>query len=216
MNRRQTLTNILDTGLVAILRGLDTQMALKTAEALYQAGVRAIEVTYPSKNATETIRQISEHFGNDLSVGAGTVLDEGTAVEAIRAGAQFVLAPDCNEDVIRTVKGYARVMVPGALTPTEALRCMRAGADMVKLFPASSLDADYIKNMKGPLPFIPFMAVGGIGLHNAAEFMQAGCCALGVGASLTPVDLLEIGEYDRITEIAVEYLQLLMKYKKWR
>lgn len=213
MKRQQVMNHILGTGLVAILRGLDTQTALRTTQALYRAGVRAVEVTYPSQNAGETIRQLAEHFQNDLSVGAGTVVDPVTAVEAIRAGAEFVLAPDCNSDVIRTVKGYSKVMIPGAMTPTEALQCMRAGADIVKVFPASGLGAEFIKNMRGPLPYIPYMAVGGIGLHNAAEFMQAGCCALGAGTSLTPKDALEKGDYGRITELASEYLQLIRTYK---
>ena len=166
--------------MVAIVRGLDSGYE-QLAQALYDGGIRAIEVTFNQKNpstwvqTTGAIHAIRETMGEKMAVGAGTVTTVELVQLAFDAGAEFIVSPDTNEAVIRRTRELGMVSMPGAMTPTEIRQAYAAGADFVKVFPAGTLGSAYIKAIRGPLNNIPLLAVGGVSEKNAGEFMKAGC-----------------------------------------
>ncbi len=201
------IQNVLETKVVAIVRGLGggyTQLA----QALYDGGVRAVEVTFNQKDSatwsqtTAAIGQIKALMGDKMAVGAGTVTSEELAELAYAAGAQFIVSPDTNESVIRRTKALGMVSMPGAMTPSEILQAHRAGADFVKVFPAGTLGSSYIKAIRGPLNHIRLLAVGGVSEKNAGEFIKAGCAGVGVGGSLVNKEWIAAGEFHKITALA--------------
>ncbi|MDU2065440.1 MAG: bifunctional 4-hydroxy-2-oxoglutarate aldolase/2-dehydro-3-deoxy-phosphogluconate aldolase [Sporomusaceae bacterium] len=206
MRSADTFQIIKDTGIVVVLRGLTETETVHTVEALYNGGIRAIEVTFNTPGAASIIEKINKEFKDRIIVGAGTVLSTEQAAMAMASGAEFVLAPNVDLDVIRLVKQYGKLMVPGAFTPTEVLACYKAGADMVKVFPVSSVGPNYIKDLKGPYDHMDLMPVGGVTIKNAKAFMEAGSVAVGVGSSLSPKDLITAGKYDEITQIAKAFM----------
>lgn len=178
------LTNLLDSGIVAIVRLSTWQKLLPVAEALAQGGVRYVEFTMTTPRALDLLAQAGESLGGEIVLGAGTVLDPETARAAILAGARFIVTPVLNPDVIALARRYGVLAIPGALTPTEILNAWQAGADLVKVFPVDSLGPGYIKALKGPLPQVALVPTGGVGLENAGDYIRAGAAALGVGSSL--------------------------------
>ena len=177
------LSRILETRIVAIIRGAEPKNVLAIVEALCEGGVTNVEVTLNSLNAFAVIRDVSNVMGNRVLVGAGTVLDAAQARSAIEAGAKFIISPTVDEDTIGYTKESGIVSIPGALTPTEILKSYRLGADIVKVFPASMGPA-YIKDIRGPLPHIPLMPTGGIQLDNIVDYQKAGGVAFGIGTAL--------------------------------
>lgn len=202
-----------NSGLIAVLRGFDPETSIKTAEALVAGGVRVLEVTVDSPGALEAIEALSAHLGEDGLVGAGTVLDAETAVLAMRAGARFLFAPNLNEAVIDAALRYGRIAIPGVMTPTEMVRAAQAGAPVVKLFPASIVGPDFIKQVRGPLPHIPIIPTGGIDEHNAVDYIRAGAIAVGAGGGLLGRDVQE-GRFDRITERARQLVATIREEKE--
>lgn len=198
-----------ETKIVAIVRGLGSGYE-KLAQALYDGGIRAIEVTLNQKDpstwvqTTNAIRDIKECMGEKMAVGAGTVTTEDLVQLAFDAGAEFIVSPDTNLAVIRKTKELGMVSMPGALTPTEIRQAYEAGADFVKVFPAGTLGIGYIKAIRGPLNNIPLLAVGGVSEKNAGEFRKAGCVGVGVGGNLVNKDWIAQGQWDKITELAKE------------
>ena len=178
-----TLSHILEHKIVAIVRGARPDDLLKIARALLDGGVRTMEVTLNSPGALAAIEALTGALGDELLVGAGTVLDAETARAALLAGARFIISPTLDEGTIRMTKRYGAVSIPGAFTPTEILRAHECGADIVKVFPAS-VGPTYFREMAGPLPFIPLMPTGGVSLDNIEAFRQAGAVAFGLGSSL--------------------------------
>src|SRR5690606_1527045 len=177
------LSQILETRIVAIIRGAEPKHVMAIVAALREGGVTNVEVTLNSPNALAVIREVSEVMGDRMLVGAGTVLDAAEARSAIEAGAKFIISPTVDEDTIRYTKESGIVSIPGALTPTEILKAYRLGADIVKVFPAS-MGSAYIKDIRGPLPHIPLMPTGGIQLDNIQEYQKAGGVAFGIGTAL--------------------------------
>lgn len=177
------LSKILETRIVAIIRGAEPKHVMAIVAALREGGVTNVEVTLNSPNALAVIREVSEVMGDRMLVGAGTVLDAADARSAIEAGAKFIISPTVDEDTIRYTKESGIVSIPGALTPTEILKAYRLGADIVKVFPAS-MGSAYIKDIRGPLPHIPLMPTGGIQLDNIQEYQKAGGVAFGIGTAL--------------------------------
>ncbi|MTH53485.1 bifunctional 4-hydroxy-2-oxoglutarate aldolase/2-dehydro-3-deoxy-phosphogluconate aldolase [Bacillus mangrovi] len=175
---------IQESGIVAVIRGADPDTIVPIAQALKDGGVTALEITMENPLAVKVIEQLRLEFGDELLAGAGTVLDAETARTAISAGAKFIFSPTVSLDTIRVAKRYGVISVPGAMTPTEILTAFEAGADLVKVFPASVLGADYFKALAGPLPHIPLMPTGGIGLNNIRDFVKAGAAAAGAGSTL--------------------------------
>lgn len=198
-----------ETKVIAIIRGLGSGYE-KLAQALYDGGIRAIEVTFNQKDpstwvqTTNAIRDIKEYMGGKMAIGAGTVTTEDLAQLAFDAGAEFIVSPDTNEAVIRKTKELGMVSMPGALTPTEIRQAYAAGADFVKVFPAGTLGSGYIKAIRGPLNNIPLLAVGGVSEKNAGEFRKAGCVGVGVGGNLVNKDWIAQGQWDKIIALAKE------------
>lgn len=194
------------SGIVLVIRGLEPSLARRTAQALYDVGIRAIEVTVDTPGALETIAALAAEMPGDTVVGAGTVLDASTAAMAVHAGARFLFAPNLNTEVIRTANRYGRLAIPGVMTPTEMVQAAEAGAPAVKLFPASVVGPDFIKQVRSPLPHIPIIPTGGINEENVAEFMKAGAFAVGVGAGLLKDDP-QRGRWDALQERAARLVE---------
>ena len=206
----ETLSRIVDSGVVAVLRGVEADQLIGIADALREGGVIAIEITADTPNVAGLIDEVSSSFADgETVVGTGTVLDAETARTTLLAGAEFVVSPSLHEDVIETCNRYGAVSAPGVMTPTEAIRGYEAGADFVKVFPASTVGPDHLAAMKGPLGQIPMMPTGGVGLDNAGEFVEAGAFAVGAGGSLVDYDAAERGDYESITETAREFTRIV-------
>lgn len=201
-----TLEHILDTKIVAILRGLSDEEILRTGEALLKGGVSCIEVTFNFAGelaaTTRAISALRRTFGNDLCAGAGTVLTTDAVQMAADAGAQYIITPHTDEGVIRKTKELGLISMPGAMTPTEVLQAHNWGADIVKVFPSGDLGPGYIRSLRGPLPFIPMAAVGGIDEHNVGAFLKAGACCAGVGGRLANLTTIHNGDYAAIEAAA--------------
>ena len=196
---------------IAIVRGLQTEYMLRLAQAFKEGGIGMMEVTFNQK-APETwkdtaaaISAVKKEFGNDVLVGAGTVITLEQLKIAADAGAQYLVTPTTDVEIIRTGKKQGLGMFPGALTPTEILTAYNAGADAVKVFPVGNLGAGYIKAISAPLSHISLMGVGGVNEKNAADFIKAGCCGVGVGGNLVNKEWIAAGEWDKITALAKEF-----------
>ncbi|HPN34709.1 MAG TPA: bifunctional 2-keto-4-hydroxyglutarate aldolase/2-keto-3-deoxy-6-phosphogluconate aldolase [bacterium] len=209
--KEKNLQSLMDSGIVAIVRANTSEGLLRVVEAIEKGGVRAIEVTMTTPKAIETIAAVTEKYQGDVLVGVGTVLDEATARMAILAGAKFVVAPNLNEEVVRTARRYSRIVMPGAFTPTEIVRAWEAGADVVKVFPTSSVGPDYIKDLKGPLPHISMLPTGGVTVDNAGAFIKAGACAVAVGGNLASANAISEGRYEEITQNAARFVEAVKK-----
>lgn len=199
---------IVDSGVVAVLRGIDEDDIVPAAEAIHEGGVTALEVTADGTRASGKIAAIDRALsGTDAIVGAGTVLDAAAARNVVEAGAAFVLAPNLNEAVIEVCNRAGVVAVPGVLTPTEAERAMAAGADMLKLFPASTVGPDHIGALQGPLGDIPIMPTGGVDTENVAAYFDAGAVAVGAGSALVNHDAIEREDWDAVRASAAEFVR---------
>lgn len=178
-----TLTHIFENKIISIVRGAKPEDTLKIAKALRDGGVRLIEITLNSPNALESIELISQELGEEMVVGAGTVLDPETARAALLAGSKFILSPTVHLETIKMTKRYGAVSIPGAFTPTEILTAYENGGDIIKVFPAS-VGPNYFKDIRGPLSHIPLLPTGGVTLENITEFQKAGVVGFGIGSSL--------------------------------
>ncbi|UOQ70012.1 bifunctional 4-hydroxy-2-oxoglutarate aldolase/2-dehydro-3-deoxy-phosphogluconate aldolase [Hymenobacter cellulosilyticus] len=188
------LSHLLQHQLVSIIRGANPDDLVSIVRALHAGGIRSVEITINSPKALEGIEKLATELGEEMMVGAGTVLDPETARMALNAGARFIISPTLNVKTIKMTKRYGAVSIPGAFTPTEILTAYEHGADLIKVFPAS-LGAAYFKDLKGPLPFIPLMPTGGVKLDNIREFQQAGAAAYGLGSSLVDTSQPVTDEY---------------------
>ncbi len=188
-----TLSQLLQYKIVAIVRGAQPTDVLSIAQALYEGGVKAIEITLNSANALEVIKNISGQLKDKMLVGAGTVLDASSAKKAIKAGAQFIISPSTGIETIEITKKKGAVSIPGAFTATEIVTAYKAGADLIKVFPGTS--PQYIKELKAPLSHIPMMPTGGINLANIQEYKKAGAAAFGIGTSLVDTKQAVTNEY---------------------
>ena len=191
------LEKIRQTKLVAIIRSHSLKGLENTVGSLYRGGIRAVEITMNTPGALAGIERMKEKYP-ELLMGAGTVLDSETARLAILSGADFILTPTSKKETIETANRYNVPIIPGVMTPTEALTAYEYGAQIVKIFPIRSLGPKYLSDLKGPLPFVETMAVGGISLENAADYLQAGASALGIGSSLVDEKLVMSGDYAEI------------------
>ena len=209
MSRQEEIKQlVLDTRIVAIIRGFAPDTCLRLAEAYSAGGIRLVEVTFNQK-APETwkdtaaaIRAICERFGGHVRAGAGTVLTEEQLSMCIDAGGEYMITPNVKPELIRSCVRQGLVAMPGALTPSEAVDAWEAGAAFVKIFPAGSLGAGYVKALRAPLAHIPMLAVGGITADNVADFMRVGCVGAGVGGNLTNKEWIAAGAWDKIADTA--------------
>ena len=177
-----TLSKISHYKIIAILRGAHPSDVLKIAEALYNGGIRILEITMNSAEPLDVIKSLSNTFGDDMLIGAGTVLNIEAVEQVVKAGASFILSPIANDDIIRASKKLGVVSIPGAFTATEIYNAYKSGADIVKVFPANS--PSYIKDISAPLPNIKLLPTGGINLENINDYKKAGAFGFGIGSSL--------------------------------
>lgn len=191
----------MNNGIVAVIRGAKPEDIVPIAKALRDGGVKTLEITVETPKVMKLIEQVSYELGEEVIVGAGTVLDSETARIAILSGAKFIFSPTVNIDTIKVAKRYGIVSIPGALTPTEILTAYENGADLIKVFPANVFGPKYLKDIHGPLPQIPLMPTGGVDLNNVGEYVRNGAVAVGIGSSLVNTK----------NEINEEYLANLTK-----
>jgi 2-dehydro-3-deoxyphosphogluconate aldolase / (4S)-4-hydroxy-2-oxoglutarate aldolase len=208
-----TLTRILNSGIVAVVRAEKGEQLVAVAEALLAGGVEAIEVTFTVPAAHRVIERVADQLGDRIVLGAGTVLDAETARIAILSGANYVVAPNVNLDVIKLCRRYSKPVMPGALTPTEVIAAWEAGADVVKIFPSDLTGPKYLQALHGPLPQIRLMPTGGVNLETAEAFLKAGACALGVGGSLVDPKLIAAGNFAEIEKRARQFVAIVQKFR---
>lgn len=201
---------------IAIIRGVESSAMLKLAHALYDGGIRFMEVTFDHKTmdfckTASAIEALKKEFGDEFGVGAGTVTSVELVHTAKNSGAQYIISPDCNTEVIKETKKLGLVSIPGAMTPSEILQAHSAGADFVKVFPSGCLGLEYIKALKGPIPHVRLLAVGGINAENVGAFIKAGCVGAGIGGKLANLKLIEENRFDAITASAKEIIKAVME-----
>ncbi len=213
MSRDATMKRILDCGIVAVVRADSGALLANVVRALAEGGVTAAEITFTVPDAVEVIKTVKREVGNAVVLGAGTVLDPETARAAILAGAEYIVAPTVNLDVIRLCRRYDIPVMPGAFTPTEVVAAWEAGADVVKIFPADVGGPAFLKALRGPLPQIRMMPTGGVDLNTAEPFLKAGACCLGVGGSLVEPKAVNAGDFARLRELASQYAAIVRKFR---
>lgn len=213
MEKPRILEKLRGEGALGIIRVQTAADLLRIAGALREGGLSCLEITMTTPGALRAIEEARERLP-DVLMGAGTVLDAVTAREAILAGAQFLVTPTVKPDVIEVAHRYGVPVIPGAMTPTEILTCWEAGADMVKVFPASVLGPAYIKAIRGPLPQIPLVPTGGITAENAGEFIKAGAAMVCAGGWLVDKAALAQGRYEVLTQKARSLLEAVQTARK--
>ncbi len=207
MTSRDIVSRIRTLAVVPIVRTPDFESAVAAAGAILEGGIDCIEITMTVNGAIRAIEAVADRYGDRVLLGAGTVLDPETARACMLAGAQFFVTPSLNLKTIQMAKRYSKPIFPGALTPTEVLTAWEAGADGIKVFPASALGgAKYIKALKGPFPHIDLIPTGGVNLDTIADFLKAGSAAVGVGSELVDNKCIAQREYHVITERARQFL----------
>src|SRR5262245_1493185 len=209
MDRDSLLRRVLDGGIVAVVRSPDSHRLVEVCRALADGGVTTVEITMSVPDALEVLRQVRHALGDRVLLGAGTVLDPETARAVLLAGAEFIVAPTVNLDVIRLCRRYGKLAMPGAFTPTEILTAWEAGADVVKVFPADVVGPAFFKALRGPLPQVRLMPTGGVDLTTAADFLRAGACCLGVGGQLVEPKAVAARDFARIRDLARQYVQVV-------
>jgi 2-dehydro-3-deoxyphosphogluconate aldolase/(4S)-4-hydroxy-2-oxoglutarate aldolase len=209
MSRDCDLARVLNLGIVAILRAPSGELLADVAEALLAGGIDVIEVTFTVPKAEQVLQRVADRLGDKVLLGAGTVLDTETARIALLSGARFLVTPVVKTDVIQLCRRYDRVVMPGALTPTEVLTAWEAGADIVKVFPSEVTGPAYLKALHGPLPQIRLMPTGGVNLETAADFLRAGACALGLGSALVESKAVAARDFGRIESLARSYVEIV-------
>jgi 2-dehydro-3-deoxyphosphogluconate aldolase/(4S)-4-hydroxy-2-oxoglutarate aldolase len=212
MNKQQVRDRIVEIGIVPVIRASSSEEALLAAEAVCAGGIPIVEITMTVPGAVEVIRQLKKSALENVLIGAGTVLDAETARLCVDAGAEFLVSPCLNIATVEFAAREGKLMLAGALTPTEVMMAWNAGADFVKIFPCGNVGgAKYIKALKGPFPQIPLVPTGGVNLSTAGEFIEAGASALGVGGELVHSEALKSGKTELIAENARRFLSVVQQ-----
>ena len=215
INRQEVISEVENNKIIVILRGYTNEQVIKTVEAMGKGGIKLVEVTFDQsgkitdEETASNIRAIKEHFEGRIRVGAGTVMTVEQVELAYKAGAEYIISPDCYEPVIRKTRELGMVSMPGALTPTEAANAHRWGADFVKLFPNSEMKISYLKALMAPLSHIKFLAVGGINLENFKDYLNAGAKGVGMATNIADRKAILEGDWDKITSLAKSYTDML-------
>ncbi|WP_077325575.1 bifunctional 4-hydroxy-2-oxoglutarate aldolase/2-dehydro-3-deoxy-phosphogluconate aldolase [Virgibacillus siamensis] len=205
-----TLQQILDYKLVAVVRGAYPDDVMPIAEALYDGGIRIMEITMDTPRVETVIGELNSAFNGEMVVGAGTVLDPESAKTAIMAGAKFIFSPTVNSETIKMTKRYGVVSIPGAMTPTEILTAYEHGADLIKVFPAGVMGPGYLKDVHGPMPYVPLMPTGGVNVSNVREYFEKGAVAAGLGSALVKTaSPLANDDLQAITEKAKQFIDAI-------
>jgi 2-dehydro-3-deoxyphosphogluconate aldolase/(4S)-4-hydroxy-2-oxoglutarate aldolase len=210
-----TASLIESAGIIPVLRAKSEKQAHAVVQAMIKGGIRVVEVTMTVPSAVDLLKTLKQEYGSQLLLGSGTVTTAKEAEETIEAGAEFVVSPSLHPEVITATKALGKLSIPGALTPTEVITAYRAGADYVKIFPCSAMGgAPYLKALLAPFPFLKLIPTGGVTLHTAASFLEAGAKALGVGSDLVNLAAIDEGKPEIITGAAEAYLQVLANHRK--
>src|SRR4030042_468866 len=210
MEKREVLNRMVSEGLIPVIRVTSAQEAIDVADAIKEGGVTFIEITMSVQGAIDVIKDLTKKYKDEIVMGAGTVLDPETGRAALLAGAQFIVSPVLNLDLVYRAHRYGAVVIPGAMSPTEILAAWDAGADMVKVFPAAQLGGpEYLKALRGPLPQILLVPTGGVNLQNAGAFIKAGATALGVGGELVDKKAVKEKKFNVITENTRAFLKVV-------
>ena len=205
--KQHILNKIKQVGIVPVIRAKSADEALKLTEAIYEGGINIFEITMTVPGAIEVIKKLTEKYidNDDVIIGAGSVLDAPTAKTAIQAGAKFVVGPSFDKEMVSLCNRYQVPVIPGAVTPTEVVKAMEAGADVVKIFPATLFGPKIIKAIKGPIPHAPLLPTGGVNLKNVADWIAAGSYAVGAGSAI--VGKVEGDDYSKVTEASREFVK---------
>jgi 2-dehydro-3-deoxyphosphogluconate aldolase/(4S)-4-hydroxy-2-oxoglutarate aldolase len=215
MTKQEVANRIMESGVVPVVRASSAKQAMLAAEAVRAGGIPIVEVTMTVPGAIEVIAELCESMGSEVLIGAGTVLDADTAQRCLDAGAEFIVSPGFNLETVKFVSRAGKLMMTGALTPTEVIAAWKAGSDFVKIFPCGAVGgAKYIKALKGPLPQIPMIPTGGVNLTTAADFILAGAAALGIGGELVSASALESGDLVPIIEAARSFVSIVRNARK--
>ena len=206
-SKEQMVAQVAEAGVVAVIRAPSKESLLDITKALLEGGVPAIEVTMSTPKAIAGIEMLADRFGDQAVVGVGTVLDASTARDAIAAGAQFVVSPVLDPEVIATTKRYGKISIPGAYTPTEILRAWTSGADVVKVFPATTLGPGYFKDILAPMPQLKLTPTGGVDTKTTPEWIKAGAVFVGAGSALVSKDAMTKGDWASITANAKAFVE---------
>jgi len=210
VDKQKVRERIVEIGIVPVVRAASAAEACIAAEAVCKGGIPIVEITMTVPGALEVIRELAKKCGSDVLIGAGTVLNAQAARACLDAGAEFLVSPGLNLKTVELAAREAKLMMAGALTPTEVMAAWEAGADIVKVFPCGQVGgAKYIKALKGPFPQIPFVPTGGVNLNTAAEFIEAGSIALGIGGELVQADALKSNKPEIIVENARKFLEIV-------
>jgi 2-dehydro-3-deoxyphosphogluconate aldolase/(4S)-4-hydroxy-2-oxoglutarate aldolase len=205
--KAEIISRLVKPGIIAVVRAQKAEQVPPLCEALLAGGVLAIEITMTTPNALAAIRDARARFGERALIGVGTVLDAKTCQAAIDAGAEFVVTPICRIELVKLAQAADRPIMLGAYTPTEAQLAHEAGADFVKIFPADTLGPGFIKSLRAPLPHLKIVPTGGVDVGNVADFLKAGCAALGVGSSLVSTKILADADWPELTRRAKEFVK---------
>jgi 2-dehydro-3-deoxyphosphogluconate aldolase / (4S)-4-hydroxy-2-oxoglutarate aldolase len=215
MTSAQVQQRILDVGIIPVVRAASTREAILAVEAVTAGGIPIVELTMTVPGALSVISELVKTMGKDTMVGAGTVLDAETARRCMNAGAEFIVSPGFDPATVRLVKEQDKLVMPGALTPTEVITAWKAGSDFVKIFPCGNVGGPkYIKALKGPLPQVPMIPTGGVSLETTGDFIRAGSAALGIGGELISPAALKSGDTSEITRIARLFLAAIAEARQ--
>jgi 2-dehydro-3-deoxyphosphogluconate aldolase/(4S)-4-hydroxy-2-oxoglutarate aldolase len=209
MSKAEMLEKVKELGLLAVIRGPSAELTVKMVEALIEGGVLGIEITYSTPNAEDVVRTLSRMYGNRIVLGMGTLTKPEQTLSAMEAGANYLVSPVCEPNLVKSMVDSGLLTMAGALTPTEVLQAYNLGADVVKIFPGSLGGPAYVKALKGPFPYIPMMPTGGVSANNVAEWFATGVVAVGAGSELCPPQLAKEGKFDEITRRAAEFVQVV-------
>lgn len=206
------IEDVCDKKIIVIVRGVEREKLIPLAQAMYNAGIRFIELAYCANGSitdeqnADNIKMLSDHFGQKMYIGAGTVLTEKQVKLTQKAGGRFVISPNTDPKVIRRTKALGLLSISGAFTPSEIQTAHQNGADFVKLYPVTNMGVKYIEALKSPFPHIRFLAVGGINESNISDYNRAGVCGFGIGSNIVPKDLVANGKFDAVAELAEKYV----------
>lgn len=214
MNKETTVSRIKDLGLLAVLRGPSEALTVKMVEALVAGGVMGIEVTYSTPNAPAVVKELHDRYGDQIVLGMGTLTRVEHAQQAVDAGASFLVSPHTDDELAAAMTATGLATMMGATTPSEVFHARKLGSDVVKLFPGSLGGPAYMKAIRDPLPDIPMMPTGGVRIDNIAEWFAAGAVAVGAGGSLCPRAFAEAGEFDKITDLACQYMDAVREARQ--
>ena len=210
MNKQLVRQRILDIGIIPVVRASSQREAHIAAEAVCKGGIPIVEITMTCPGAVDVIRELAKSAGSEILIGAGTVLNVADARRCLDAGAQFLVSPGFNRATVDLAVREAKLIMAGALTPTEIIEAWTAGSDLIKVFPCGQVGgAKYIKALKGPLPQVPLVPTGGVNLSTAAEFIEAGAAALGIGGELVQAEALKSNKPELIVETARKFLEIV-------